>query len=59
VKLIPNSKFNSNEGDKIKYDLGKTCGDDVRINLEFVDDIQLTRSGKRRFVIRDFSLNHN
>ena len=59
VKLIPNNKFNSYEGDKIKNDLGKTIGDDVRINLEFVDDIQLTRSGKRRFVIRDFSLNHN
>ena len=53
LKLVPNDKFNNEAKSKIYNDISRYIGNDVRLEIEIVDDIPLTRSGKRRFVISE------
>ena len=55
LKIIPNEKFNPQSRDKIKNDVSTYIGDDVTLNIEIVDEIPLTRSGKRRFIISNIN----
>ena len=52
--MIPNEKFDKDTENKIHKDVTKYIGDDVKLQIKIVDDIALTRSGKRRFMIRNF-----
>ena len=51
--LIPNDKFNDEVKNKIQSDVSEYIGSDMKLEIRIVDDIPLTRSGKRRFVIRN------
>lgn len=53
LKLVPNDKFSDEAKSKIYNDISRYIGSDVRLEIEIVDDIPLTRSGKRRFVISE------
>ena len=53
--LVPGSKFNEREKDKIRRDMSEYVGSDVQFQIQIVDNIPLTRSGKRRFVISEVS----
>jgi len=53
LKLVPNSKFDDEARSKIENDIGEYIGSDMSLKIEIVDDIPLTRSGKRRFVISE------
>ena len=51
VKILKNDRFTDEDLNHIKKVIGNGVGDGVTINIEFVDFIPLTKSGKRRFVI--------
>jgi len=51
--LIGNEKFNDEAKSKIQSDIGEYIGEDMELEIRIVEDIPLTRSGKRRFVIRN------
>jgi phenylacetate-CoA ligase len=51
IKIIKNKKFSQKDLNYIINEVQKKVGPDVEINIESVDEIPLTMSGKRRFVI--------
>jgi phenylacetate-CoA ligase len=52
IKIIKNTQFTDDELQHIKTEIQKRAGNEVRIAIEFVDEIPLSgRSGKRRLVI--------
>jgi phenylacetate-CoA ligase len=53
LKIVINENFTSEMEKKIYADILEVMGKDVKLNIEVVDDIPLTTSGKRRFFIRD------
>jgi len=53
LKLIPNDKFDEEARSKIEKDVSGYIGDDVHLEIQIVDAIPLTPSGKRRFVISE------
>lgn len=58
-KLKVNKKYSKDvESDILNY-WNKAIGDNVIINLEYVNEIQLTPAGKRRFIIRNSEIVSN
>ena len=53
LKIVPNENFNTELLEKTRKDIIKILGEDVKLNIESVNYIPLTSSGKRRFFIRD------
>lgn len=53
IILKVNENFNNTASDRIHNYFQQYIGDDVNIMIHVVDDIPLTRSGKRRFLIRN------
>ena len=51
VKVVPRGQFDSQEWAGICDEIREKGGGDLKINLELVDEIPLTASNKRRFVI--------
>ena len=51
VKLVVNNNFGNSELDKITNSLHQVIGDDVELNIQIVDEIALTKSGKHRVTI--------
>ncbi len=51
IKLVKNEKFTKEDADYILKKIKGMVGEDVEVNIEFVDSIPPTRSGKERFVI--------
>lgn len=51
LKLVPNDKFDNEARSKIQNEISEYIGTDVQLEIKIVDDIPLTRSGKRRFVL--------
>jgi len=51
VKIVRNDKFTENDLRYIVSQIKKHAGENMEIEVEFVDHIPPTRSGKRRFVI--------
>jgi phenylacetate-CoA ligase len=52
LKVVPNKDFNSVVAERMINQL-RERGADLTINLELVDEIPLTKGGKRRFVISE------
>lgn len=53
IRLVVNESFNSKEKDKI-YNYWKAyIGEDVTVEIHIVNEIPLTKSGKRRYLIRN------
>jgi phenylacetate-CoA ligase len=55
VKIVKNDKFSKKDSEHIKNEIKKKMGDSVEIEIEIVDNIPLSKSGKRRFVISNIS----
>jgi acyl-coenzyme A synthetase/AMP-(fatty) acid ligase len=53
MRFVVNEKFNNKEKDKIYNYWKNYIGNDVNIEIQIVDDIPLTKSGKRRYLIRN------
>jgi len=53
IKLVVNETFNEYEKEKIHKYWSTYVGEDIKIYIELVDNIPLTTSGKRRFLIRN------
>lgn len=51
IKLVVNNKFDNDEKDKINNSLQQVIGDGVELNIQIVDEIPLTKSGKHRVTI--------
>jgi phenylacetate-CoA ligase len=51
VKLKVNENINNNEIEKIRKSLHQVIGDGVEIDIQIVDEIPLTKSGKHRVTI--------
>lgn len=52
IKIVKNPQFTDGELHHIRDEIQKRAGNEVRIAIEFVDEIPLSgRSGKRRLVI--------
>lgn len=56
VKLVVNDRYTAATGKRIIDGLLDLIGDDVKTELQVVDDIPLLPSGKRRFLIRNASV---
>lgn len=50
-KLIVDSHFDNNEKIKLIKEVREKCGEDMKIEIDLVDRISLTKSGKLKFVI--------
>ncbi len=53
LKIVPTALFRSHMKNRIHDDVQRHIGEDVKLELELVDDIPLTTAGKRRFFLRD------
>jgi phenylacetate-CoA ligase len=53
IRLVVNKKFNQSIKENIYSYWTKYIGDGMRIEIHIVSEIELTPSGKRRFLIRD------
>ena len=51
VKLITESAFQKASLAKLEERIQERCGPTMRIRFELVDDIPLTKAGKRKFII--------
>jgi phenylacetate-CoA ligase len=51
LKIITNNEYNSDDKAKIEKIIKDKCGDEIKIKINHVNKIPLTKSGKRRFVI--------
>ncbi len=56
IRLSVNDNFNNAEEDKILKYWQDFIGNDTNVEIQVVDDIPLTSSGKRRYLIRDKSI---
>ncbi|MCK4664905.1 MAG: phenylacetate--CoA ligase family protein [Bacteroidales bacterium] len=56
MKFVVNEKYNKREQDRIYNYWQKYIGYDVKLEIQVVDNIQFTKSGKRRYIIRDKSI---
>lgn len=61
IKLIVNNEFTEIEKKKLLKRIYSRCGEDMKVNIEIVDKIPLTKSGKHRFIISKVSpfINHH
>lgn len=57
--IVPNKHFSQDVIPEVKRDILDVMGQDVNLRIEIVDDIPLTSSGKRRFFVREKSINLN
>ena len=55
LKIVRNDKFNSAVENNMLTGFRKLAGQDVKISFDYVDDIPVPLSGKRRFVISHVS----
>ena len=51
IKVVKNNRFTDADGQRVIDEVRRYAGDAMKINLEYVDYIPPTRSGKRRFVV--------
>jgi phenylacetate-CoA ligase len=52
LRVVPNDGYNPAVTERLAGQL-RERGADLSINIELVDEIPLTKGGKRRFVIRE------
>jgi phenylacetate-CoA ligase len=55
VKLVVNSSFTQREKQILVDRVHRKCGQDMKIEIQIVDKIPLTKSGKHRFIISKVS----
>lgn len=55
LRLIVDDRFDEGEKVKLVKGIREKCGEDMEIDIEIVDDIPLTGSGKHRFVVSKVS----
>jgi phenylacetate-CoA ligase len=55
IKLIINKLFTDIEKQKLFNRIYETCGQNMNVDIQFVDKIPLTEYGKRRFIISKIS----
>ena len=58
IKIVKNDKFTDADLSYIISQIKSEVGDDMNINIEFVDSIPPTKSGKRRFVISEVPIDY-
>ena len=58
VRLVKNSKFSDTDEGRIVREIQEYAGEDVGIVIDFVEEIPVSRSGKRRFVISKVAEEH-
>jgi len=56
ILIVKNDKFTTADEQYIKSGIQKYVGENVRLEMDYVESIPLSRSGKRRFVISDVPL---
>lgn len=59
IKLTVNDSFLNSDQQRILKYWSDYIGKDVKVNIEIVQEIALTRSGKRRFIIRNNNIPFN
>lgn len=50
INLVINNKFDSEEAKKIKKEINKVCGTNMKIKIKILDNISTESSGKYRFI---------
>jgi phenylacetate-CoA ligase len=55
LRLIVNNQYNEKEKENMIKKIKEKCGEDMAIDIELVDEIPLTESGKHRFIISKVS----
>jgi len=55
IKIVKNDKFRNKDKEDIERAIKKGGGDKLKISFNFVDEIPLERSGKKRFVISEIT----
>ena len=55
LRLVADERFNESEKTKLVRGIKEKCGEDMIVDMEFVDEIPLTESGKHWFVISKVS----
>jgi len=55
LRLVVNNQYNEMAKTKLIKKIKEKCGEDMVIDIELVDEIPLTESGKHRFIISNVS----
>jgi len=55
IKIVTDGLFTENEKDKLLKYIHENCGEKMKVDIQLVDDIPLTESGKNRFIISKIS----
>ncbi len=58
VRIVPNNRINQNVKDYISNCLNELTGPDVNVVIEYVKNIEVPLSGKRRYIISKVSANN-
>jgi len=56
IKLVVDQSFQKSDLSKLCAQIEERCGPDMHLNFEFVDDIPLTKAGKRKFIVSDIPI---
>jgi len=57
VKIVKNKVFTSVSEERLRSGLTQLLGNDVHVKVEYVENIEVSSSGKRRYVISDIPVN--
>jgi phenylacetate-CoA ligase len=52
LKIVRNDHYTDEDTREIYHEVSRSCGDDITITLEFVDEIPRTERGKYRYLIQ-------
>jgi len=58
IKIVKNEKFTNKDLERILSGIKNAAGEEMEVNIEFVDEIPVSKSGKRRFVISKVPIDH-
>jgi len=55
VKLVAGPRFGEEEKDELRRRVRENCGEEMKLDIDIVDEIPLSESGKHRFIISHVS----
>lgn len=56
IKIVPRSEYKDSDTDVLIKGLQERLGEDVKINIEFIDELPRTKNGKFRWVISEVNM---
>jgi phenylacetate-CoA ligase len=59
LNIVRKPAFSKQDAEYLYREVSRSCGDDVRITIRYVDNIPLTARGKHRYFVQDLPIHFN